>query len=119
MQSSSTISGSAFLPVPELTVGWGLVPAERESQLIRDIFGNPFRASTLAPSHRTLTVVGIAQATYDERQLPSGELDQHRLAVLADALEEVGAPGELVAHLRGPGPHVRGCHVIDLILGLN
>ena len=42
-----------------------------------------------------------------------------RLAVLADALEEAGSPDELVAHLRGPGPHVRGCWCVDLILGLS
>jgi hypothetical protein len=51
-----------------------------------------------------------------ERELPNGHLDGHRLAVLADALEEAGADGELVEHLRGPGPHYRGCHVVDLIL---
>jgi hypothetical protein len=39
--------------------------------------------------------------------------------VLADALGEVGAPGELVAHLRSPGPHVRGCWPVDLCLALN
>jgi hypothetical protein len=53
------------------------------------------------------------------RQFPSGELDPHRLAVLADALEEAGAPAELVEHLRSPGPHVRGCWPVDLCLGLN
>jgi hypothetical protein len=46
-------------------------------------------------------------------------LDLHRLAVLADALEEAEAPSELVAHLRGPGAHMRGCHVVDLCLGLS
>src|SRR5688572_16857480 len=44
--------------------------------------------------------------------------DPHRLSVLADALEEAGATGELVAHLRSPGPHVRGCWALDLVLGL-
>jgi hypothetical protein len=33
------------------------------------------------------------------------------------ALEESGATRELVGHLRGPGPHVRGCHVVDAVLG--
>jgi hypothetical protein len=86
--------------------------------LLRDIAGNPFRPVSLASSHRTPTVVSLAQAAYDERHLPSGDLDSHRLAVLADALEEAGACGELVAHLRGPGPHVRGCFAVDLCLGL-
>jgi hypothetical protein len=37
--------------------------------------------------------------------------------VLADALEEAGCTdAELLQHLRGPGPHVRGCHLVDLLL---
>ena len=36
----------------------------------------------------------------------------------ADALEEAGVTDAgLLGHLRGPGPHVRGCHVLDLVLG--
>jgi hypothetical protein len=45
-------------------------------------------------------------------------LDRVRLAVLADALEEAGcADANLLGHLRGPGPHVRGCFALDLLLG--
>jgi hypothetical protein len=87
--------------------------------LLHDISGNPFRPVFRAPTHRTPTIVSMARAAYDERHLPSGELDPHRLVVLADALEEAGAPAELLEHLRSPGPHVRGCHVVDLCLGLS
>jgi hypothetical protein len=90
-----------------------------QAALVRDIFGNPFRPLTLDAAHRTPVVVSVARAAYDEGHLPSGELDPHRLTVLADALEEAGAPAELVKHLRSPGPHVRGCHVVDLCLGLS
>ena len=38
-------------------------------------------------------------------------------SVLSDALEEVGASGDILAHLRSPGPHVRGCWAVDLVLG--
>jgi hypothetical protein len=63
-------------------------------------------------------VTGLAPAAYEERALPSGELDPARLAVLADALEDTGcADSEVLGHLRGPGPHVRGCWALDLILG--
>jgi hypothetical protein len=86
--------------------------------ILRDVFGNPFRPASIAPAVLTPTVVSIARAAYDERQLPSGELDTHRLAVLADALEDAGAVGELVEHLRGPGSHVRGCFAVDLCMGL-
>ena len=51
--------------------------------------------------------------------LPSGELDPTRLAILGDALEEAGSGAELLEHLRTPGPHVRGCYVVDLILSHN
>ncbi len=100
---------------------WAAFDAAEDAlcRLLRDLFGNSFLPISLTTAHRTPTILSIARAAYEERQLPSGELDIHRLAVLADALEEAGAPGELVAHLRGPGPHVRGCHVIDLILGLS
>jgi hypothetical protein len=47
-----------------------------------------------------------------------GTLDPDHLAILADALEDAGADNvDLLAHLRGPGPHVRGCWCVDLLLG--
>jgi hypothetical protein len=88
-----------------------------QTSLVRDVFGNPFRPTTLTPAHRTPTIVSLARTAYDERQFPSGGLEPHRLAVLADAVDEAGAADELVAHLRSPGPHVRGCHVVDMVLG--
>lgn len=93
--------------------------ASAAAALLREVFGpgGP-ECAAFDPRLRTLTVVSLARAAYDERQLPGGELDPARLAVLADALEEAGAHGGLVAHLRSPGPHVRGCHVVDLCLGL-
>jgi hypothetical protein len=84
--------------------------------LLRDLFGNPFRPITLDQSWLTPTVTQLANAAYEERILPSGQLELHRLAVLADALEEAGASGDILSHLRGPGPHVRGCFVIDRLL---
>ena len=91
---------------------------ETIAKIARDVFGNPFRPITLAATHRTSTVVSLAREAYDERRLPSGKMNPQRLTLLAAALEEVRAPGELVAHLRGPGPHVRGCFAVDLCLGL-
>jgi len=94
--------------------------AERASQadLVRCLFGNPFRPMALNPAWRPPSVVSRAQAAYDERILPSGALAADRLAVLADALEAAGCDSaEIFGHLRGPGPHVRGCWVIDLLLG--
>jgi hypothetical protein len=87
------------------------------ADLVRDIVGNPFRLIPFSSSWRTPDVHALAGAAYQERLLPSGRLDPYRLAVLADALEEVGAEAELVAHLRRPDCHVRGCWAVDCVLG--
>jgi hypothetical protein len=47
-----------------------------------------------------------------------GLLDPVRLSILADALEDAGCENaDVLGHLRSPGPHVRGCWPLDLILG--
>src|SRR5262245_1277609 len=96
------------------------VKAEERTQanLPRDLYGNPFRIVVFSPSWRTPAVLTLAQAAYENRTLPAGTLDPDRLAVLADALEEAGCDNaDILSHLRGPGPHVRGCWVVDLLLG--
>jgi hypothetical protein len=90
--------------------------------LLHDIFGPlPFRPVTTQPAWLSWSdeaVVELARAAYDQRLLPSGELDPARLAVLADALEDAGrADAAVLAHCRGPGEHVRGCWVVDLLTG--
>jgi hypothetical protein len=100
--------------------GWKDGPQERwaECQLLREVFGNPFRPVAIPPAWQTSPVVALAQAAYEERALPAGTLDLARLAVLADALEDAGCDqADLLSHLRGPGSHVRGCWVLDLLLG--
>lgn len=85
---------------------------------LRDLVGNPFRPVTIDPAWLTPTVATLAQSVYDERIMPSGELDPDRLAVLSDALEEAGCDNaDILSHLRSPGPHVRGCWAPDLLLG--
>lgn len=50
--------------------------------------------------------------------ISDGTLDPVRLAILADALEDADCDhADLLTHLRGPGPHVRGCWAVDLLLG--
>jgi hypothetical protein len=90
--------------------------------LLRDIFGSPFRPAPSLPSAVLAwndgTVRRLAQAAYDERQLPAGTLDAGRLGVLADALLDAACEDEeMVRHLRQPGPHLRGCWAVDVILG--
>jgi hypothetical protein len=90
-----------------------------QCRLLRDVVGNPFRPTpTLEPHLLTPDIQALAYGAYDHRLLPSGHLDPARLAVLSDALEEAGcADSELLAHLRSPGPHIRGCFAVDAILG--
>lgn len=82
-----------------------------QAELLRCIFGHiPFRAPVL-PASLTQTVIGIARTMYDERAFD-------RLPVLADALEEAGCSHpDILNHCRQGGVHVRGCWVVDLILG--
>jgi hypothetical protein len=89
--------------------------------LLRCVFGNPFRPSPpLPPSVLAWsdgTIRRLAEGIYEERRLPEGTLDTARLAILADALVDAGCDDEaLIQHCREPGPHVRGCWPVDLIL---
>ena len=105
------------IPVARYNPNYGELTAA-QAGLLRDIVGGPFRPVTTSPAWRTAQVMALARVAYDQRELPSGTLDVARLGVLADALEEAGcADPELLEHLRGPGPHVRGCWVLDLLLG--
>jgi hypothetical protein len=95
--------------------------AERlyQATLLRDLFGNPFhRPISISPVSLGPLVLGLAQAAYENRIMPCGILGVLRLAVLADALEDTGWTNPVILeHLRGPGPHVRGCWVVDSLLG--
>jgi hypothetical protein len=74
------------------------------AELLREVFGNPFRAP---PARKfPAEVRGLAQACYD---------DHSHYPLLADALDDLGEP-EASAHCRQPS-HVKGCHVVDWILG--
>lgn len=82
--------------------------------LLREIIGNPFCPVTADPSWlawngRTAEI--LAERIYEERRFGD-------LPILADALEEAGCTDEaILAHCRQPGDHVRGCWVVDLLLG--
>jgi hypothetical protein len=94
----------------------------RQADLLRDIIGNPFRP-TPSPAPAVLAwrdrlIPRLAEDAYEERRLPEGTLDPARLGILADALLDAGcADDDLLAHLRSDGPHVRGCHGLDAVLG--
>jgi hypothetical protein len=106
-------------PVEHLTrTPWREVAAA-QADLLREVVGNPYRPAAADPAWLAWgggTVGKLARAAYQERQLPGGALDGSRLQVLADALEEAGCgDAALLGHLRGPGPHVRGCWAVDVV----
>jgi hypothetical protein len=81
------------------------------AELLRDVFGNPFRPVTADPAWLSSTVTAMARGIYADRAFD-------RLPILADALQDAGCDHEdVLAHCRGPGPHARGCWVVDLALG--
>jgi hypothetical protein len=84
------------------------------SNIVRDLFGNPFRTVSLDPSWTAWNdgaSTKLAQAIYEEAAYS-------RLPLLADALEDAGCTyADILAHCRTPGEHVRGCLVVDLLLG--
>jgi hypothetical protein len=89
----------------------------RQCNLLRDIF-RPFRTPVFEAFHAGSMVAQLAHAAYSERDPSYGWLDSGRLAILADALEESGCTSvELLEHLRGSAPHVRGCWAIDALRG--
>jgi len=124
-----------------------LPPPATQAALLRCIVGNPFRPVTLPKgprcwmcdgegkhykmdgvfdcercdgtgsdacpwlAHNDGAVVKLATVIYDERRFDL-------LPILADALEEAGCDNaDILAHMRGPGPHARGCHVLALLTG--
>jgi hypothetical protein len=85
---------------------------ELQCDLVRDIFGNPFRPVTFSDSWRTDTALTLARQMYDSR-------DFGAMPILADALQDAGCEvEEILNHCRdAKQTHVRGCWVVDLVLG--
>jgi hypothetical protein len=89
--------------------------AEAHSRLVPlayEIFGNPFRPVTFSPEWRADTAVALARQIYESR-------DFGAMPILADALQDAGCANEdILSHCRDPKQvHVRGCWVVDLVLG--
>jgi hypothetical protein len=82
-----------------------------QADLLRHIVGNPFRPVAFSPPWRTDTAVSLARQMYEAREFSA-------MPILADALQDAGCDSaEILDHCRGPGPHVRGCWCVDLVLG--
>ncbi len=87
------------------------VEHDHQAAALRDIFGNPFLPVAFSSSWRTSTAVSLASQMYESR-------DFSAMPILADALQDAGCNNDdILSHCRGEGPHVRGCWVVDLVLG--
>ncbi len=82
------------------------------AHFVRDIFGNPFRPVVFAPAWRTDTAIALARTMYEAREFSV-------MPILADALQDAGCDNDdMLGHCRDTtAPHVRGCWVVDLVLG--
>jgi hypothetical protein len=80
-------------------------------RLLKDIAGNPYRPRTFDFEWRTDTVLALARQMYESR-------DFSTMPILADALQDAGCDNaSVLEHCRLPGDHVRGCWVVDALLG--
>jgi hypothetical protein len=86
------------------------------AQLLRDIFGDPFRPAAIDPAWLSWNggfLPRLAREIYDDRRFDD-------LPVLGDAFEDAGCTDiTILDHCRGKEPHTRGCWVVDALLGLS
>jgi hypothetical protein len=115
---------AGFLSTVRAPGGWekGEPARERAVWALHEVFGNPFaprrrrknaprRGWMFDPAWATETVQSLARTIYANR-------DFGAMPILADALQDAGCDNDdILAHCRGRGPHVRGCWVVDLVLG--
>ena len=82
-----------------------------QTEFLRHIAGDPFRTVVIDGAHRSSVARDIAARAYQAR-------DFSDMPILADALEDAGCTNrDILDHCRQPGEHVRGCWVVDLVLG--
>ncbi len=86
--------------------------ATAQARFIREVFRYPLRPTTFSSEWRTSTAVALAGAMYESREFSV-------MPILADALQDAGCDSaDILDHCRDVNQvHVRGCWVIDLVLG--
>jgi hypothetical protein len=108
----ATCGAIAQLPSPyEFRRAVQLLDGVAAANLLREIFGNPFRRVAFDTAWRTSTAVAIASGMYESREFSA-------MPILADALQDAGCENaDILNHCRDPQQvHVRGCWVVDLVL---
>ena len=79
-----------------------------QASLLREIVGDPFSKFLISPSYVT---ENLAERIYSKR-------DYECMPRLGEALQRDGCEyPKVLGHCWLPGPHVKGCWVVDLVLG--
>jgi hypothetical protein len=92
--------------------GEAALRSERRAQadIMRDIFHGPCSPASIRGHWRGTAVLSLARVIDEERAFD-------RMPMLADALRREGCDeGEVLDHCPGPGPHARGCWLLDALL---
>jgi hypothetical protein len=108
------LAALVYLPFERNTPAYRWVPAQVHSvELLREVYGNPYRRIDLKPEWLTDTAVVLARQMYEAR-------DFGAMPILADALQDAGCDNDdILTHCRDSKPvHVRGCWVVDQVLQL-
>lgn len=120
-----TVAAAARAAEPEQVQETRRQMSLMQVELFREVLGNPFVERTVVPEWMitggsTIVSDRVIHVSETAKVLAEGiQADQafERLPILADALEEANSTDtELLAHLREPGTHVRGCWALDLVL---
>lgn len=111
VESALRVPRRAYLAAARASGANQSAEREAQSELMRELFGNPFRLLLAEATWRSPAVLAVA-----------GDIDARRaldeLPVLGDALEDAGCDAAvLLEHLRGRGGHVVGCWALDWLLG--
>jgi hypothetical protein len=114
--SENAVGGTVPQALDTLVILEGIsdhIARQRLYPAYREIAG-PMVTPTFSRSWRTSTVLSLAQQMYESR-------DFGAMPILADALQDAGCDNEdILNHCRDTNAtHVRGCWVIDGVLGKN
>ncbi|VTU01523.1 Uncharacterized protein (Fragment) OS=uncultured bacterium PE=4 SV=1 [Gemmataceae bacterium] len=103
---------SVAMALRKLVAMYPIAPKPFIIDLMHEVIGNPFWPVVFSSKWRTSTAVAIAQGMYESR-------DFGAMPILADALQDAGCDSDdVLDHCRDPERvHVRGCWVVDLVLG--
>jgi carbon storage regulator CsrA len=93
---------------------WDPAEAAAQAGSLRCLFGPPPFRPALRPEWLAFCDGVVAKLAQEVEEQSAFD----RLPILGDALEEAGCDdAALLDHCRNAGPHVRGCWVVDLVLG--